>query len=471
MQQKLNVLAIFASVMTVLFLVAGYSAIFNEKEVVPEGYLSASEVEAQLNDLTTERDSTISSLTKQLEDLTTQLAEKVVIETEEALEEVKESLGYVIDNVFLDVPVVKALSDREVNLFDGEVRFDGTDYDAEEVIELSNMEVLVNEEDFEGTPYLVIPKNSISYKFVFENSLNTSKITDDETLVFNLLGEEVEVSSWNGNEITFSQGEEYMLTYKDVKIIDNKTFVLENVLEDSIYVSVDGVSKKVREGQTRTVNGLEVQVKTVIYSNIGPVLKAVVVLGEEVEKTVVDGDEYAEDSIWDYVITTNSIGIVLNDEFNELDDELKPLAKSEKLCLPNEYVCVRYDGFVETDFEELSFNLEDGFVEIDGNFQVGLNDYDRLLVNSTGIYDEDEEVVGVIKIGSSDVQMIIAGTTITIEDFTLNFDLNVTNVDSKDYSVRTDFGILVENPEDSIEVQSWIISVLESKVESEIVIF
>ncbi len=452
-----------------MLVLGGFVLFGSDNEVVPEGYLSASDIELQLNDLTLEKDSMISDLTEQIADLTVQVADKVVTE-------VKEALGYMIDNVFLSSVTVETLSDREVStLFDGEVEFDGTDYDAEEVIDLSNMEVLVNEDDFEGTPYLVIPKSSIEYSIVFENSLNTSAITSEETLVFNFLGNEVEVSSWDGNEITFSQGEEHYLTNEDSVVIDNKTFILTNVLEESIYVSVDGVSKKIDEGETKTVNGLQVHVKDVIYSTIGPVLQASVVLGEDVTKTVVDGDEYKEDSIWDYVITANSIGIVLDEEFNELDDELTPLAATETLCLPNEYVCVRYDGNVETDFEELSFNLEDGFVEIDGSFQVGLNDYDRLLVDSTGVFDEDEVAVpGEITIGSSDVIMVVdtGAETITIEDFTLNFALSVaTGVDNEaDYSVRTDFGILVEDPEDSVDEFSWVVSVPEERLESTITV-
>jgi len=466
MQQKLNTLAVFATAMTCLFLVTGGVLLFgSENEVVPEGYVSPAELDLAVSNAVSLKDSAI-------EDLTTQLAEKTAEVVEKVVEETKEALGYLIDNVFLNSVTAEALSDREVStLFDGEVEFDGTDYDAEEVVELSSMEVQANEEDFEGTSYLVIPKGSVEYKMVFESSLNTSEITAEETLTFNLLGEEVEVSSWDGNSVTFSQGEEYYLTNGDSIVVNNMTFVLTNVLEESIYVSVDGKSKKINEGDTRTVNGLEVQVKDVIYSTIGPVLQASVVLGEDVTKTVVNGDEYKEDSIWDYVITANSIGIVLDEKFNELDDEFAPLAETETLCLPNEYVCVRYDGFVKSDFEELSLNLEDGSVEVDGSFQVGLNDYDRLLVNSTGVFDEDNvAVVGTILIGSSDVEMTIAGTSITIEDFEVNFDLNVTNVDSEDYSIRTDFGILVENPEDSIEDQSWIVSVPEERLESTITV-
>ena len=474
MQRKYNAWAIFSVVMTALFLVAGGIALFNEKTVIPEGYISPSELQRTLdNEITNaieDKNSQISSLTNQISELTTQLAEKVV-------EVVEEPIVYVIDKLSLGTVVAKELSDREVKtLFDGKVEFDGDDYDAEEVVTLSKMSVLANENDFEGTDYLVIPKGSIEYKIVFDSDLNTSLI-GEETLVFNFLGQEVEVSKWNGDEVTFSQGEEFMLTNGDTKTVEGKVFVLENVLEDSVYVSVDGVSKKIKENQTKTVNGLQVKVKDVIYSEIGPVLKASVVLGKEVTKTVVSGEEYAEDSIWEYVIDGSSIGIVLNDEFKELDDELRPLASGEKLCLPNDYVCVRYDGFFDEDFEEITFELDKieelTYVEVRGNFQSELKDYTRLYINSTGIYDKKLVLINneTIKVASTDSVLNISSGKIVIEGFELEFNLSDSSVgNTKDYNVRTDWGTLVYNPKDSTEDKDWKISFPYEKLEFSVTI-
>ena len=155
-----------------------------------------------------------------------------------------------IDKIFLDdfSEMNTTLSDREVKtLFDGEVEFDDENYDVEEIVILNGLEVLANEKDFEGIPYLVIPKDSIEYKVVFDDTLNISEIDEDETLVFNFLGFEVKLSKWDNGEITFSKGKMYPLNEGESVVVDGKTILLDMVLEDAVYVKVGEESKKVKE--------------------------------------------------------------------------------------------------------------------------------------------------------------------------------------------------------------------------------
>ena len=483
MQRKTNYLAVFATVMTVLFLIAGAIAVFKpSKEVIPEGYVSQVALENAVNSevlkVSQEKDSKISDLQNQVVDLNNKIAElnkQLAEKIEQVTEKEKEATGYLIDEVYLNSPLDEVLSDREVKtLQDSELRYDGEDYDFEEVVVLSEMEVKANEEDFEGNPYLIVPKDSVKYEVRFDTDMSTLSIDEDEPLEFTFLGEKVRVLEWKSDEVTFLMGKETLLDLGQTLDVNGKTLTLDYVMENSVYVTVDGKSREIEEGETKTVNGVEVEVKDVIYSEVGPVTKAVLVTGEEVRVSVKSGDEFEEDSIWNYVVTPNSLGIVLNDEFKELDDELKPLAPGESICLPNDYVCVRYDGFVDEDFEEITFELEDGFVEINGKFQAGLDDFDKLLVNSTGVYDEDEVAVnGKILIDDSDVELVVDNTNslITIEGFSVNFDLTDSSVGaSKDDPIRTSFGILVENPEDSAEDQEWTISVPYEKLESTVTV-
>ena len=143
---------------------------------------------------------------------------------------------------------------------------------------------------------------------------------------------------------------------------------------------------------------------------------------------------------------------------------------------PNNYFGVRYDGFEKEDFEELSFELETedsiNYVEISGDFQSGLEDYDKILVNSSGIYEDDKDKTLIheseVNIGSSDVKLVLSGSDIVIEDFTLSMDLNESSEDLEDYDIRTDFGIKVNSPEDAVDDLEWSISVPHEKLESTI---
>ena len=468
MKEKINYLPMLAMVLGLLLVgVLTHDFMEADKEVIPTGYISEEEAISSIN---AEVVKVVESKDAQIQSLTEQLATKVV-EVETKLEEVvkeaiKVSAGYLIDKLSIGEDVdndeSRDLSDREIaTLLDGEVEFDDEDYDFEEVLDLSNMKVLVNEEDFEGTPYLEVLKDAVKYTVTFEDTLNSSLIDEDETLVFTFLGEEVEVSDWDGTSVTFTKGDRIYLSEAESKTIGDNVIVMEMVLDGKVKVSVNGEVRNIDEGDTAKFEDLEVYVKDIDFSGYaGGYFGADLVVGEDIENVIESEDEYSEDSVWEYVITANSIGIVLKEDFKDLDDDFMPLAEGESLCLPNDYVCVLYNGFVDVDTEELSFEVDDGFVEVRGEFQSGLNDYSKIFINSTAIYNEDDEALSNVMIGSSDVEMIGNSTGIFVEDFELNLDLNVSNVKaSADYSVMTDFGILVEDPENSIDNEEWSITV------------
>jgi len=467
MQDKKNVSGIIAAILAVLLVLVGifaYAQIGAIKSSLDEKQTLLDSKDA----LILEKDSALSARDSEIAGLKANLT---AIETASSTE----TAGYLIDGLFFEELVDELLTDREVKtLFDGKIVVGDETYGIEEVFTLDGLSVLANEKDFNGDAYLIAPRDSVSYKVIFDSDLNTSTIDgEDNSLVFNFLGKEIEIVEWNNisNEVTLFRGDEFTLNEGDSVTVDTKTVTLTSVSDnDNVFVTVDGVSKEISEGQTKTINGLEVRAKTVIFNSVTPRLMAILVIGNNVEETVADGDEFEEGSMWDWTIDPNSIGIVLNDEFTELDDELKPLASGETLCLPNEYVCVRYDGLIKQDTEKVTFELDtfDGsnYVLTEGNFQSGLNDYTRLYINSTGIYDKDFVLVGPITVGDFDSTLSVVGANIVIEDFNVSLDLNVSNVGSDDVTYRTLFGITVEDPENSIDEQSWSIVVPEERVES-----
>ena len=96
--------------------------------------------------------------------------------------------GYLLDELYLGVAFLKDIfSDRELDLFDGEVEFDGEYYDAKETFTLEGFRLLANENDFDGNVYLTVPEEAVSYSLVFESELNTSEIEVNETLSFSFL--------------------------------------------------------------------------------------------------------------------------------------------------------------------------------------------------------------------------------------------------------------------------------------------
>ena len=488
MQKKVNWLAIFAVVMTCLFLIVAAIALFKpSKEIVPEGYLSPSEINAKVNDavnnVTSEKNSEITNLQNQILNLQNQTTE-VSEEEQVALE------GYLIDELFLNDSLdVEVFSDRELNLFDGEVEFDGEDYDAEETLTLKGIELKANGNDYEGNVYMTVPKGAVEYNLTFESKLNTSLIDEDETLQFKFLGIDYEVSKWDGTEITFSKGSEYFLSEGESVAFEGKNIVLDMVLEDSVYVLVDGVGEKIKESQTKTIDGVDIKVKEVLYTGKeSQVSKAILIIGEEVELTVEDNEEYEEDSPWNWVINSNSIGLKLVEDFKEVDldgdEEFPAVGVDEKLCLPNEYVCIQYNGLSEEDTEEYSFELDEKEgtkIRVDGNFVRGIKDYDRVYINKTGIYNRDLELIGTsVELGNTEMKLVL-GTYgyIRIEnsefplEVQIGYDLNKVyanskNISSVDEDYLSNYGILVSSPEDSCEDNEFTLLVPEKQLEGSI---
>ena len=112
MQKKINWLAVFATIMTILFVVVGCVALFKAPtEVVPEGYLSPSEISVKVNEevgvATAEMNSEIASLNNKIVELENQTSTETETEGEVVLD------GYLIDELYLSLLLdEEVLSDR-----------------------------------------------------------------------------------------------------------------------------------------------------------------------------------------------------------------------------------------------------------------------------------------------------------------------------------------------------------------------
>ncbi len=402
------------------------------------------------------------------------------VEDKEEEEIDTETTGYLIDELYLSTPIEDIYYDREVStLFDGEVDFDGKDYDAEETLILKDIELLANENDFEGKVYMIVPEGAIEYRLEFGADLNKSLIDEEETLVFNFLGSELEVSEWIGDEMTFSKGTEYFISEGQSITFEGKEIVLDMVLDEAVYVTMGSIARKIYEGKTKTVGGIEIKVKEVLYTEKeSKVSKAVLVIGEEVEVTVENGEEYEEDSPWEWIIDANSVGIVLMEDFTEIDsgEDFQAVGVGKKLCLPDDYVCVRFDGMDEGDTEEYLLEIDEKsgkeYVRIEGNFLSGIEDYGRIYVNTTGIYDRNLDLIDSdeIELANTDSILNISTGDLVFEDFEVNFDLDTTNVGDDDEDYLTDYGILIMNIEDAIDDNEFNIFVPEERLEGSIIL-
>jgi len=428
-------------------------------------------IDSAVANKTAEKDATIANLQAQL------TAKKNETSGEGKVIVVKETGGYLIDDLSLEVPYAKkVLSDREISLFDGKVEFDGEDYNADETFTLDTLVIKANSNDFEGNAYLTVPTDSLIYIMTFESGLNTSLIgVDDETLTFNFLGKEVEVLKWDSNSITFVSGESYLLSEGQSVTVEGKNVTLSYTSEDYAYVIVDGSGSKVNEGQTKTINGLQVRASSILYRTTSGESKAELRIAKEVETTVDDEDEYETDSPWVWTIDSSSIGLKLKEDYTALDEDFSALESKDEICLPNKYVCVRYNGLSDVSREGYTFDIEDTtYLIAKGDFVSGVNDYTKVYISRTNGTVLDKLTGGVVltnvKLGNTDSTLVTNSTDVTINDFTVSLDLDLTNIGSYDYNWMTNYGIFVKNTKTALKDNFFTITVPEEKISGSITV-
>lgn len=418
---------------------------------------------------------------------------QVIADAEEVEREVEietNVLGYDIDKLKIGAEFNATLSDRQIeSLFDGEVDFDGDDYDAKETLTITDFKFAANDEDYNEDVYLNIPKKSIEYCMTFEDTLNTSEIDEDETLKFNLLGTAIEVISWEDTELTMKTGTILPVNESKTYDINGENIFVKSIGSDNsapyVYLTIEGDTLKLYEGDTGTIGNAEIYAKEVVVDEDGPDF-ATLEVGEEVEVNIDHNDEYSKDSLWDYKINKNSICITNNEDFTELDDneDYKAIATGEDVCLPNNYVCLNNNGLSEEDSAEYSFELEeeDGikYVLVKGDFVKDLNSYDDgIYVNASGFYEDDKGMALIdnvsVNLGDSDLTLTWNGVNLTISDITTNLNLNLLKVAGKDLiqwndNYRTTFGIIIDSPEDNIDDYQIEIIVPEEELEASITV-
>jgi len=413
-------------------------------------------IETQLTELNSSLVAEQESNAAEIAELESQLAS-----VEEEIVEVEDDIEYLVDELTLASSFEYSIADNKLSkLFDGEIEFDSDDYDAEETFYFSGL-IDINSNDYESNVYLVMEEDEMSYTFTFDSTLNTSLITGDETMKFDFLGMEVEISSWDNDEISFTSGTDYMLNHGENTSINGKEVEMKIVGEDYVYVCVDGDCEKVNEGTTENIGDLEIYCDFVLEGELAKIM-----VSDDIETTVENGDEYEEDSIWNWVITSSTLGIVLDDDFKDLDedDEYHALGAGDNICLPNDYVCLTYKGISEEGVETFTFELDekDGntYVKAKGSYLFGLSDYDLLYINASGFYDEDLSLIvnetGSLILDDTELNLSFDGSDLKVDDvaFALNFTTltsNSVDITGKDDNYRTAYGTIIESPEDNFE--------------------
>ena len=297
------------------------------------------------------------------------------------------------------------LTDDDIeSLIDGEVTFQSTSYDVSEELLLNlnkntsiQTSLSSSDDDYTSDVRMEVEKNALVYLHRFDESIQVNKTTNADPLEIKFLGKTLKITSVDSaTKITASVGTEYVLSSGEVVEVDGKTITLSKVGSGGdVAVEVDGVSKILSDGQTATVNGIEIKNSDQFYdSNNQASSSANLIIGTDAVDTVQDGGKYfggddtcsnddpKDPDCWKWVVKNmNNIGtttytstaangiswgtaatagpvLALQNDFALNDYKDNPPKAGECIAFPNDYLSICFDSLTTNDEEDLKITLQ-----------------------------------------------------------------------------------------------------------------
>lgn len=378
------------------------------------------------------------------------------------------------------------LTDNKIpNLFDGKINWDNgvdnEDFNVREEILIGSdkLKVITTLDDDEISETAMTNDKGLEYRYVFEETINTSLLDDEDAddFVINFLGEDMIIIEMNDDEITFTEGDRHLLDAGNTLSLNGKTILLESVYSDKVYVSVDGDARRIREGETARIQGVEVRLSEILYQNkVGGIERAELIVGTDIETTVSDGDAFPgedeDDPKWVWSISDAGeadgyVGVRYNEREMDVDDDLVYLGES--YVFPRNFAQVNLIGTTDVDYEDYEVSFDDSmdlYSKVDGgttlenkpvlmikgdtdeSFEIGTAEtnsiylYHDVSAHKIGVYykDVNEDISDSVRVRLMDEYNLI-------ETFDPIYDENETLIsnESLGYSLSQDVSTLVSD--------------------------
>jgi hypothetical protein len=280
-------------------------------------------------------------------------------------------------------------------LQDTTISFQDDTYDVhEEIIVADNIgsptspsvetSLTTNDWDMGSNVYLLVKKDSLVYRYVFDESIDLTKASSEEPLEINFLGKTLVITnvSLANTQITVRVAEEYPLFVGDSVTVNGKKVTLKNVGSSgtSAVVDVDGVTSTVGTS-SKTVNGLKIQVKETFYSDTMSERMATLLIGTDTIKSYTDGDPYiGEDKnnpnwVWDLSgLTASPRYIGIENDFVRDSYSKSPVTVGGCYEFPNKYAKVCLEKLTVSDYSEYKFKVDTGVDLSHSNVGAGTNE-------------------------------------------------------------------------------------------------
>ncbi|KKM32387.1 hypothetical protein LCGC14_1565780, partial [marine sediment metagenome] len=329
----------------------------------------------------------------------------------------------------------------------------------------------IDDSDFADHPYTTIAEGGVVYKFVFKDTVDLTEISEDDPLELSLLGREVKIIEASASEITLRSGQELSLLEGEKDTVEGKVVKAEVIGENSVSISVAGVSKTISEDEELEINGLKVRVENILYKGYEGSNNLVdLLVGIEIDEVIKDGEYFElfekDSEEWEIGIKLGEadqyISVKNVEAYKDIDEDsdYKALGVGDTLALPNNYLEIEFKSVSESELNELNFKVKDGYLYVRGDsedtFSFGTKEYDRLYIDDVGIYDEDLVLITDTKVEIGDSSIYLELGSAIIENLKILADMtdilfNGISFSGKDETYMDYLGIIFSDAENAVE--------------------
>ncbi len=277
----------------------------------------------------------------------------------------KVKLGSSLSDIFS-----RPLTDNKIDsLFDGKISWDnGEDtkrYNVHEEIIVGDINIKTSLDDNDFKEVVLTNNEGLEYRYVFEDAFDTEGLLGDEDadpLEVIILGEEYLIEEVDGDTITVTQAEKKILIGGESITFEGTTLTIDGVYEEGVIIN--GVL--VKNGRRKTINGVEVKIEDIFYTNSDTSSTVSLYYGGEISKEYSDGDGFiGEDDddpewVWSISDITSDDGGYIGVRYNlrQVDEDDDVVYEGEEYTFPNDFATVSFDSLTDVDYHEYEVSFE-----------------------------------------------------------------------------------------------------------------
>lgn len=311
-------------------------------------------------------------------------------------------------SIALGAPVGEAILDHTdmSSLKDAKLSFRGEDYDFhEELVVSPDVQVVVNSipgaDKLFAEPHVIFGDDgAISYSVVVDDEFEDD-IDVAHPLNLPFLNDVLSIARWDESSIKVANGLEFNVDMSQGNLVkfEEKEFKVDVFADGKVRVALGGAGVTVEEGDTAELGEYSIFVREVCYDEreAGHDLVTLRIAGKDAIKEIENGDEYEPNDKFEWVVSSNSVGLRYVDNFDEKDEGALAVGESFdflgkfKLVNAGFDENVKYGKFVFSPKEvedKATFKVEgfsDDSIELDGE------EYKEVFVRPDGTFYKNDD--------------------------------------------------------------------------------